>query len=311
NPGQGSTFAFTVTLKVAARGTEPAETVKPELAGLRVLVVDDSASNRAILEDALKTWGLQARGAGSVSEALRQLREAARQERSYQLLLADGHMPGMDGFELFQEIRRSPELDVPAVMMLTSDDYYASVRRCGQMGIAAHVIKPVRLCELLAAVRQALAPATHEAQRPHQGERQPGRPLRILLAEDNLVNQRLAIRLLEKMGHQVVVVQTGEEALLALSADKFDLVLMDVQMPEMDGFAATREIRRREQGGKERLPVIAMTAHAMKGDRESCMEAGMDDYLAKPIHREELQQAIARTMKPRKEEVSAQSPGFD
>jgi two-component system, sensor histidine kinase and response regulator len=156
-----------------------------------------------------------------------------------------------------------------------------------------------------------VALVTPEVQRPHHEVKRTSRPFRILLAEDNLVNQRLAVRMLEKMGHHVVVVQTGEEALDALQDEKFDLVLMDVQMPEMDGFAATREIRRREQGGQGRLPVIAMTAHAMKGDRESCLEAGMDDYLAKPINREELQQAIERAMKPRKEAVSAPSSAFD
>jgi CheY-like chemotaxis protein len=131
------------------------------------------------------------------------------------------------------------------------------------------------------------------------------------LAEDNLVNQRLAVRMLEKMGHQVVVAQTGQEALHSLRSEKFDLVLMDVQMPEMDGFAAAREIRRREQGGQEHVPVIAMTAHAMKGDRESCLEAGMDDYLAKPINREELQQVIERAMKSKKEAYSTQPSAFD
>jgi CheY-like chemotaxis protein len=220
-------------------------------------------------------------------------------------------MPGTDGFELVQQIRQSPEAAPATVMMLTSDDYYASVRRCAQMGINAHLIKPIRLCELLAAIRQAILPVTDEVHDSFPVASQPSRRLRILLAEDNLVNQRLTVRILEKLGHQVVVAQTGEDALNALATEKFDLVLMDVQMPEMDGFAATREIRRKEQGSHERLPVIAMTAHAMKGDRESCLEAGMDDYLAKPINRVELQQAIERAMKLRKEEVSAQSSAFD
>ena len=310
-PGKGSTFFFTARLPVAAPSVGPAEAMQPDLAGVCVLVVDDSVSNRTILEGALKAWGLKTRDAGSGSEALRELREATRQGKPFQLMLVDGHMPGMDGFELVQQVRRSPELAVATVMMLTSDDYYSSVRRCSQMGVAAHVIKPVRLCELLSVIRQTVAPVTHETQRPHHEVKRTSRLFRILLAEDNLVNQRLAVRMLEKMGHQVVVVQTGEEALDALRNEKFDLVLMDVQMPEMDGFAATREIRKREQGGPGRLPVIAMTAHALKGDRESCLEAGMDDYLAKPINREELQQAIERTVKPRKEAVSAPSSAFD
>jgi two-component system sensor histidine kinase/response regulator len=311
NPGQGSTFYFTARLQVAAHGMEPAETVQPDLAGVGVLVVDDNAGNRMILEEALKTWGLKAGGAASASEALRELHEAARQGRPYQLVMADGRMPGTDGFDLVREMRRSPELAAATVMMLTSDDYYSSVRRCSQLGITAHLIKPVRLCELLAVIRQTVSPVEYEAQRPHQDEKLPSSQFRVLLAEDNLVNQRLAVRMLEKIGHQVVVAQTGLEALNSIQSEKFDLVLMDVQMPEMDGFAATREIRRREQGGQEHLPVIAMTAHAMKGDRESCLEAGMDDYLAKPINREELQQAIERAMKTGKDVVSAQPSAFD
>jgi len=310
-PGQGSTFYFTARLQVAGNGQAPKEMIKPDLVGVCVLVVDDNAGNRTILEEALSTWGLKAGVAASASEALRELHEAARQGRPYQLVVADGRMPGMDGFELVREMRRSPELAVATVMMLTSDDYYSSVRRCGQLGITAHLMKPVRLCELLAVIRQTVSPATGEQQHPHLELKQPSRPFRVLLVEDNLVNQRLAVRMLEKMGHQVVVAQTGQEALNSLQAEKFDLVLMDVQMPEMDGFAATREIRRRELGGQEHLPVIAMTAHAMKGDRESCLEAGMDDYLAKPINREELQQVIERAIKSKKEAVSAQPSAFD
>jgi CheY-like chemotaxis protein len=196
-------------------------------------------------------------------------------------------------------------------MMLTSDDYYSSVRRCSQLGITTHLIKPVGLRELLAAIRQVVSPVTGEEQPPRHEQKTPSRRFRILLAEDNLVNQRLAVRMLEKMGHQVVVAQTGQEALHSLRSEKFDLVLMDVQMPEMDGFAATREIRRREQGGQEHVSVIAMTAHAMKGDRESCLEAGMDDYLAKPINREELQQVIERAMKSKNEAFSTQPSAFD
>jgi CheY-like chemotaxis protein len=308
-PGRGSTFFFTATLHASAGSAKAATTVQQDLAGVCALVVDDSASNRGILYKALRTWGLSVGLAGSAADALRELREAVRQGKPYQLLIADGHMPETDGFELVQQVRQSSEPAPATVMMLTSDDYYASLRRCGQLGVNAHLIKPVRLCELLAAIRHAITPAEGEVQAAFPASAKPSRQLRILLAEDNLVNQRLTVRMLEKMGHQVVVAQTGEDALSALAAQKFDLVLMDVQMPEMDGFAATREIRKREQGRHERVPVIAMTAHAMKGDRESCLEAGMDDYLAKPINRQELQQAIDRIMS--NAEVSAQSSAFD
>jgi two-component system, sensor histidine kinase and response regulator len=309
-PGRGSTFHFTATLQTSASGPKPAAAIQPDLAGVRLLVVDDSASSRGILYKALKTWGLKVALAGSADEALHELGEAARQGRAYQVLIVDGHMPGKDGFDLIREVKQSPEAAPATLMMLTSDDYYASVRRCAQMEIAAHLIKPIRFSELLAAIRQVLSPVRSSGQDSGSQAKEPSLRLRVLLAEDNLVNQRLTVRMLEKMGHQVTVAQTGEEALNAIPREKFDLVLMDVQMPEMDGFAATREIRRREAPG-QRVPVIAMTAHAMKGDRESCLEAGMDDYLAKPINREELQQAIERAMKARKEEVSAQPSAFD
>jgi ligand-binding sensor domain-containing protein/signal transduction histidine kinase/DNA-binding response OmpR family regulator len=310
-PGQGSTFYFTARLQIAAKGLEPAETIKADLAGVEILVVDDNASNRTILEEALRTWGLKVGGAGSGSEALRELHEAARQGKPYPLVLVDSRMPAMDGFALAQEVRHSVDLArATMIMMLTSDDYYSSVRRCRELDITAHLLKPVRLFELLAAIRQAVSPVTDEAKHQPRGERLPFSQFRILLAEDNLVNQRLAVRMLEKMGHQVVVAQTGQEALEALQGGAFDLVLMDVQMPGMDGFAATREIRRREQGSPEHLPVIAMTALAMKGDREGCLEAGMDDYIAKPVNREELRQVIASVMKG-KDAVKDQPAAFD
>ncbi|HEX9255976.1 MAG TPA: response regulator, partial [Candidatus Angelobacter sp.] len=302
--GEGATFYFTAKLPIAARPAEPAETAQPDLVGIRVLVVDDNASSRAILEQALKNCGVVAHAAGSSPEALRLLQQAAMGENPYQLLLADGCMPCMDGLSLVIEMRRSLPAPVATVMMLTADDYYASVRRCREMGITAYLLKPAMLSELLTAIRQALSPVAEEVQQPSKDEKSYSRQLRILLAEDNPVNQHFAVRMLEKMGHLVAVAQTGKEALGVLRTGKFDLVLMDLQMPEMDGFAATREIRRAEQDGQDHMPVIAMTAHAMKGDREECLAAGMDDYLAKPINSEELRQVIERVMTARKEPVS-------
>jgi two-component system sensor histidine kinase/response regulator len=193
--------------------------------------------------------------------------------------------------------------------MLTADDYYSSVRRCRELGIAPHLLKPVTPFELQTAIRQTISPITSEPSQIGRKEELFGR-FRILLAEDNLINQRFAVRTLEKMGHQILVAQNGEEALAVLKTEKIDLVLMDVQMPEIDGLAAAREIRKRELGGRERMPIIAMTAHAMKGDRENCLDAGMDDYIAKPIAREELQQVIERVMKARREALSPQ-PAVD
>jgi signal transduction histidine kinase/ligand-binding sensor domain-containing protein/DNA-binding response OmpR family regulator len=301
--GEGTTFYFTAKLPIAAKPAEPDEAIKPDLAGIRVLVVDDNASNRAILEEALKTWGLVVHTAGSGSEALHLLQQAVIGENPYHVLLADGSMTGMDGLSLVMEMRQLTAVPAVPVIMLTADDYYASVRRCREMGVAAYLLKPVMLSELLTAIRQALSPVAAEAPQQSNGDKSSSRQLRILLAEDNLVNQRLAVRMLEKMGHVVTVAQTGKEVLDTLRTGKFELVLMDLQMPEMDGFAATREIRRAEQGGLDHLPVIAMTAHAMKGDREDCLAAGMDDYLAKPINSEQLRQVIERVMAARKETV--------
>jgi signal transduction histidine kinase/ligand-binding sensor domain-containing protein/DNA-binding response OmpR family regulator len=309
--GKGSTFYFTATLQLAAKTPVPMDAIDAALVGIRVLVVDDNATSRRILEEALKTWKINAAAVGAGSDAVRELHEAAEQSRPYQLVLTDSRMPGMDGFELIEEMRKAPETSIPTVMMLTSDDYYPSVRRCRQLGVKAHLLKPVKLFELKAAVRHAVSPAADEMEYSQQDEKQPSSQYRILLAEDNLVNQRFAVRTLEKMGHRVVVAQTGRETLEALENEKFGLLLMDVQMPEMDGYAATKEIRRREQGSQEHLPVIAMTAHAMKGNREGCLDAGMDDYVAKPINREELQQVIDRVMKARKVVLTPQPIAFD
>ena len=301
---EGATFYFTAKLPIAPRPAEPEIVVQPDLAGIRILVVDDNASSQAILEEALKNWGLVVHVIGSGPEALCLLQQAAMGENPYHLLLADHCMPGMDGLSLVMEMRQSLPLQVATVMMLTADDYYASVRRCREMGITAYLLKPVTLSELLTAIRQALSPVAEEAQQSSNNGNVSFRSLRILVAEDNPVNQRLSVHMLEKMGHFVEVAQTGKEALDALRTQKFDLVLMDLQMPEMDGFAATREIRRAEQAGRDHIPVVAMTAHAMKGDREECLAAGMDDYLAKPMNSEELRQVIARVITARKEPVS-------
>jgi two-component system sensor histidine kinase/response regulator len=309
--GEGATFYFTAALQPSGRSGDSAETIQPDLEGIRVLVVEDNASNRIILEQALKAWGLDVDVASSTSEALLRLHEAAGQSKPYPLLLDDSRMPGKDGFDLVEEIKRSLPQAPATVMMLTSDDYYSCVRRARQLGVAAHLLKPVRLFELLASIRQALAAGTSEATQRSEDAECASNPLRVLLAEDNLVNQRLAVRLLEKMGHHVTVAQTGREVLKALRTGNFDLVLMDVQMPEMDGFEATREIRNGEHGRRQHMPVIAMTAHAMKGDREGCLQAGMDDYVAKPINREELRQAIERVMKSRPAPLSPQPSAFD
>lgn len=304
--GEGSTFYFTARMQVPAGAeTTQVENCKEELRGIRALIVDDNANSRTILEQMLNSWGLQSTVAASADDALCAVKTAMQMGTPYQLMLIDSHMPMVDGCELAAEFSQL-QLSTPMVMMLTSDEYHSTVQRCRQMEIHAHLIKPVKQWELLAAIRRALAPADDMARTGVAGEKVSGR-FRVLLAEDNLVNQRLAVGLLEKLGHQVTVAHNGKEVLEVLRTGiRFDLVLMDVQMPEMDGFAATREIREMERGQQRRLPVIAMTAHAMKGDRESCMEAGMDAYIAKPINRLELERVMEETVKARK--TGRQSP---
>jgi two-component system sensor histidine kinase/response regulator len=294
--GEGSTFSFVVPMRIAHPAADAqVEAVKADLRGITALIVDDNASSRVVLEEMLSTWGLKVSTAASAGEALSAVTTATQAGKPFRLLLVDGRMPGGDGYDLAAEILRMP-FRAAVVMMLTSDDYNESVRRCRAQGINTYLIKPVKQCELLAAIRGALAPEMDIAQVQPRQKQSPSR-FRILLAEDNLVNQRLTVRLLEKMGHQVVVAQNGREALEILRGGSFDLVLMDVQMPEMDGFAATQEIRKSEQGQQAHLPVIAMTAHAMKGDREGCMEVGMDGYIAKPINLAELQRVIDEAIK--------------
>jgi signal transduction histidine kinase/ligand-binding sensor domain-containing protein/DNA-binding response OmpR family regulator len=294
--GEGSTFYFTARMHVSPRARTAPSAGPQELRGASVLVVDDNQNSRAVLEQMLDAAGMRASSAASAASALDMLQTAAQQGRPYQLLLVDSRMPEADGFDLAAKVAKMPS-KTPIVMMLTSDDYNVSAQRCRKLGIGSYLIKPVKQCELLAAIRGILLPEGGEAKLQPQ-ERQPSpAQLRILLAEDNLVNQRLAVRLLERMGHEVVVAQNGKEVLEILRSGPFDLVLMDVQMPEMDGFVATREIRKWEQGRQTHVPVIAMTAHAMKGDRENCLEAGMNGYIAKPINRLELQRVIEEVLK--------------
>ena len=219
----------------------------------------------------------------------------------YPLVLLDAVMPEIDGFTLAEQILRHPELAGVPIMMLTSTDRQKVAARCRALGLGAYLIKPVKSAELLDALRSVLdlprrsGPATLPARRVPIASptARPG-ALRVLLAEDNVVNQLVAERMLTKQGHAVVVVGDGAKALTALERDTFDLVLMDVQMPVLDGFAATAAIRAREQTTGRHLPIVALTAHAMKGDRERCLVAGMDDYLTKPVKADKLFQVLAR-----------------
>jgi two-component system sensor histidine kinase/response regulator len=304
-PGKGATFHFTLTLKRAQSTAAVCERKlsHAELAGLSVLVVDDNLTNLHILERCLTVWNMLPTTAQSGEEALQILKQAAEKGNKFAMLLVDCQMPGMDGFELVQEIKRSPALLSGAIMMLTSDDYHATSVRCREMGIQKYLIKPVHTMELVNAIGMLMSLGPAKASQtggtfevPKKKGDQPGSKLKILLAEDNVVNQKLATRLLQRLGHDVVVVGNGREALTRLEDSTYDLVLMDVQMPEMDGFEATAAIREKERKDGVHIPIIAMTAHAMKGDKERCLGAGMDGYVAKPINLTELDQTIDATV---------------
>jgi signal transduction histidine kinase/CheY-like chemotaxis protein/ligand-binding sensor domain-containing protein len=310
--GRGSQFHFTIRLGVG--DSKPAEVGKiapPEiLRGVNVLIVDDNPTNRRILEGMLKRWEMKSTSVEGGAAALSQLSAAHRAGEPYALIVTDMHMPEMDGFTLIERIRQMPELSTAVVMMLTSAGHRGDAARCQELGVSAYLLKPIRQSELREAMAKVLG--AHQTQgaiplvtRYSLGdERDPSTILRVLLAEDNPVNQRVASRLLEKRGHRVHVVADGREALAVLEKEAFDLVFMDVQMPEMDGLEATKAIRRKEQGSAIRQTIIALTAHAMKGDRERCMAAGMDGYLAKPIRAQELDDVLEKCLARRAQGIS-------
>jgi two-component system, sensor histidine kinase and response regulator len=303
-PGQGSSFWFSVELPRSTANIERAPAPQIALAGLSVVVVDDNATNRRTLKGMLDRWGMKTRSYESGTAALAAIRQAAEAGGPFDLALLDVQMPDMDGFTLAREILENSASAAMPILLLTSSGQRGDGARCREMGIAAYLMKPIMSVELHRALQTVCgAPATRrkDALVTRHSLREGSR-LRILLAEDNAVNRLVAVKMLERRGHEVVAVVNGREAAeLALPGD-FDVVLMDVQMPVMDGFAATALIREREAAGGERLPIIALTAHAMKGDEAWCLEAGMDAYLAKPLDADLLFQtieALARERAPR------------
>ena len=287
--GRGSTFRFIAKFAVGT-ATHAAAQGLVELQGLRVLVVDDNATNRHVLRQMLGSWRMSAHSAESGRTALMLLETAAQAGERFPLVILDSHMPDMDRFAVAQSIRSNPALSTATLMMLTSDSHPGDVARCRELGVSAYVTKPLRQSELLDAVMTALGRAAVVPDRTPAFQATPGdtRTLRILLAEDNPVNQQLALAILAKRGHSVRVAHNGREAVEAVEQETFDLVLMDVHMPEMGGFEATGLIRERERIHGGHLPIVAVTARAMSGDRERCLEAGMDDYVTKPVKVKDL-----------------------
>ncbi|QHN04967.1 response regulator [Granulicella sp. WH15] len=318
DPGVGSRFHFTAKLGTDAVRQVVVENAAPgTLRGVKVLIVDDNRTNRRILEGLVTRWGMKPTVTADGEVALKQLEAAQAAREPFDLILTDMHMPKMDGFTLVEQIKEKMELSTSTIMMLTSGGQRGDAARCEELGISAYLLKPVRQVELREAIARVLASKEQVGAKPLitrytlQEERDPSRSLHILLAEDNVVNQKLATRMLEKRGHHVIVASNGREALEALDRKTYDLVLMDVQMPEMDGLTATRYLREKElaAGKDHHQPVVAMTALVMKGDRERCMEAGMDGYLSKPIRPQELDEVLDRyLMQQGDEEPMATEP---
>jgi len=295
--GQGSTFHFIAPLRLGSAAAIKSPIADLEsLQGLPVLVVDDNLTNRRILEGMLRRWGAKPVLADGAFEAMAAIERAQQSGEKFKLLLLDVCMPGVDGFALCERIRHSPGMSNITVMMLSSVARRQDAIRSRELGVAAYLTKPVDWKELRDIIASILtenvdrtAPKTSRASE-QLGIGRPG--LRILLAEDNEVNQEVALSLLKKYGHSILLAQDGREVLSALEKESFDLILMDLQMPVMGGFEATAAIRRKEANTGAHIPIVAMTAHAMKGDRENCLAAGMDGYIPKPINVKNLLEAI-------------------
>jgi two-component system, sensor histidine kinase and response regulator len=299
NPGGGSVFRFTVRLDPDPDSRPVPHPADPgRLAGLAVLIVDDNRTNRRILEELLTRWGCRPSLASGGAEALAALAGAVEGGKPFELVLLDRMMPGMDGVELADRVSRDPSLAGLKMLMLTSGGPDES-GRSRELGIGGWLSKPVRQSELFDALLDVFrpidpSPAVTGPGMVEAGPRQEGRRLRVLLAEDHPINQKVASRMLEDQGHEVTIVGDGRAAVEASGAGGFDVILMDVQMPEMDGFEATAAIRRREEGSGRHVPIVALTAHAMAGDRERCLGSGFDDYLSKPIQSATLRAALGR-----------------
>jgi len=312
-PGNGSTFWFTIRLARQTHGTPDTTYPRQDLLGMRVLVVDDNGTNREILHNQVIAWGMHSGMAKNGSQALEMLRMSAERGNAYDLALLDWHMPGMDGIELAHRLRKDPMIPETRLVMLSSAGFDEETTRAMDVGIDLHLNKPVRQSLLYDCLLKVMgAPSARGEQKPDNmptGETGPKFDAYILLAEDNPVNQEVTLSMLELLGCRVNIVESGLQAVNEFSKNSYDLVLMDCHMPEMDGFDATREIRRREEvNGKGRhIPVIALTANVLKGVQEECQTAGMDDYLAKPFTKDQLQTVILRWINQQEESAGSKA----
>jgi CheY-like chemotaxis protein/anti-sigma regulatory factor (Ser/Thr protein kinase) len=300
---QGTVFHLVLPFELSDDQRAPAdESLLEELRELPVLVVDDNATHRELLGEMLRDWAMRPTLVANGAEALQELEGASRKGKPFRVVLCDRQLPEMDGFGLAQRIREHPDLANTAMVMMTSAVRAEDHGRSESLRIAAWMMKPVRQSRLFDVIAQTVGKSPPTAGTLPQvkpalaGPERALRPLSILVAEDGLVNQKLIVGLLEKRGHQVLIANDGNEALKVLLTQDVDLVLMDVQMPNMDGLEATRAIRDHEAKAGGHVPIVAMTAHAMQGDRERCMAAGMDDYIAKPIRSSQLFRTVASIM---------------
>ena len=295
--GKGSTFHFMARFELGReKSKDMARIQEVDLSGVKVLIVDDNATNRLVVREMTSSWGLVPVEAVDGKDALAAMEKAFKAGTPYRLLLLDLQMPGMDGFEVAERVKASPFGAHAKMILLTSVGQKGESRRCKELGISGYLVKPVKQLELLEIITMALGQPSREGGPVITRHliREARRRLSILVAEDNIVNQKLAVKLLEKRGYRVAVASNGREAVDAFEGERFDLILMDVQMPEMDGLEATRLIREKEAERGGHISIVAMTAHAMKGDRDECLAAGMDDYMSKPFKPKELYSIIEK-----------------
>ena len=288
----GSTFSFTCNFRVSDEVPAEENVQLADVTGLQVMVVDDNETNRQIFEEMLSGWGIVPIVAASADEALDVLEKVVSENSLPAIMLSDVNMPGTDGFRLVEKLRDHDQLKNLPVVLLTSADRHGDIARCHELGISQYMTKPVKQSELLRTI-QSVAGVLHETLDVDLPQIVPTRPLKILLVEDSQTNQKLALAILGKQNHSITVAENGVIAVERVREEPFDLVLMDIQMPEMDGFEATKSIREFEAAIGRHTPIIAMTAHAMKGDRERCLELGMDGYVSKPIRLRALNEALS------------------
>ncbi|MCJ7682567.1 MAG: response regulator, partial [Candidatus Aminicenantes bacterium] len=293
--GKGTRFHFSVTMGfIEEVPHRPTKAKFEKLKGMSALIVDDNPTNRLILYGMLKNWQVTAKAVESGRQAIEELDRVKKAGIPYDLFLIDSQMPQMDGFDLIEWIRKKRPQTVPTILMLTSAGTRGDAVRCKELGVRAYLLKPIKQSDLLDAVLLALG-SPEDGINPlitRHSLREAKRSLRILLAEDNVINQKVSSRMLEKNGHVVTIASDGGQAIDLLKKQSFDLILMDVQMPVLDGFEATAGIRDEEKKSGGHIPIIAMTAHAMTGYRERCIAAGMDDYVSKPLNGEDLEELI-------------------